>query len=46
MSVSDFVDRIALGSAQTGFPVIGPGGALAGVTGVTRLARVPPGEPG
>ncbi len=33
MSVSDFIDRIALNSAQTGFPVIGPGGSLAGVTG-------------
>jgi Zn-dependent protease len=42
MSVSDFIDRIALNSAQTGFPVIGPGGSLAGVTGISRLARVPP----
>jgi len=42
MSVSDFIDRIALNSAQTRFPVIGPGGSLAGVTGISRLARVPP----
>ena len=42
MSVSDFIDRIVLNSAQTGFPVIGPGGSLAGATGVGRLARVPP----
>ncbi|MGA2831263.1 MAG: hypothetical protein ABSF03_34725, partial [Streptosporangiaceae bacterium] len=41
LTVSDFIDRVALGSAQTEFPVIGPGGSLAGVTGVRRLARVP-----
>ena len=42
LTVSDFIDRVALDSAQTEFPVIGPGGSLAGVTGVRRLARVPP----
>jgi Zn-dependent protease len=42
LSVSDFIDRIVLNSAQIAFPVIGPGGSLAGVTGVGRLARVPP----
>jgi Zn-dependent protease len=42
MSVSDFIDRIALNSAQIAFPVIGPGGSLAGATGLSRLARVPP----
>ena len=42
MSVVGFIDRIALNSAQTAFPVIGPGGSLAGVTGVSRLARVSP----
>jgi len=42
MSVSDFIDRTALNSAQTGFPVIGPGGSLAGVSGISRLARVRP----
>ena len=40
ISVSDFIDRIALNSAQTGFPVIGPGGSQAGVTGISRLARI------
>ena len=33
MSVADFIDWVALKSAQTAFPVIGPGGSLAGVTG-------------
>jgi Zn-dependent protease len=42
MTVSDFAARIALTSDQEGFPVIGPGGSLAGVTGLGRLARVPP----
>lgn len=42
LTVSDFIDRVALDSAQTEFPVVGPGGSLAGVTGVRRLARVPP----
>jgi len=42
MTVADFIDGIALRSAQAGFPVISPGGSLAGVTGVTRLGRVPP----
>jgi Zn-dependent protease len=42
MSVSDFIDRIVLNSAEIAFPVVGPGGSLAGVTGVGRLARVPP----
>jgi hypothetical protein len=46
MSVSDFIDRIALNSAQIAFPVIGPDGSLAGVTGLGRLARGPPGQPG
>jgi Zn-dependent protease len=42
MTVADFIDRIALASAQAGFPVVAPGGSLAGATGVSRLARVPP----
>jgi len=42
MTVADFIDRIALTSAQAGFPVVAPGGSLAGATGVSRLARVPP----
>ena len=42
MTVAGFIDGIALRSAQAGFPVIGPGGSLAGVTGVSRLGRVPP----
>ena len=41
MAVADFIDGIALPSAQAGFPVISPGGSLAGVTGVSKLARVP-----
>jgi len=42
MTVADFIGRIALASAQAGFPVVAPGGSLAGATGVSRLARVPP----
>ena len=42
MTVADFIDSIALGSAQSAFPVISPGGSLAGVTGVSRLGQVPP----
>ena len=42
MTVADFIDRIALTSAQAAFPVVAPGGSLAGATGVSRLARVPP----
>ena len=42
MTVADFTDQIALHSAQAGFPVISPGGSLAGVTGVSRLGRIPP----
>jgi hypothetical protein len=42
MTVADFIDRIALTSAQAGFPVVAPGGSLAGATGVSRLVRVPP----
>ena len=42
MTVASFIDQIALHSAQAGFPVISPGGSLAGVTGVSKLARVPP----
>ena len=41
MTVAGFIDGIALHSAQAGFPVISPGGSLAGVTGVSKLARVP-----
>jgi Zn-dependent protease len=41
MTVAGFIDQIALRSAQAGFPVISPGGSLAGVTGVSKLARVP-----
>jgi hypothetical protein len=42
MTVADFIDQIALHPAQAGFPVISPDGSLAGVTGVTRLGRIPP----
>jgi len=42
MSAADFIDRVALTSDQDEFPVIGPDGSLAGVTGVSRLARIPP----
>jgi Peptidase family M50 len=42
MTIADFIDQIALHSAQAGFPVISPGGSLVGVTGVSKLARVPP----
>jgi Zn-dependent protease len=42
MTVADFIDQIALRSAQAGFPVISPGGSLAGVTAVSRLGRIPP----
>jgi Zn-dependent protease len=41
MTVAGFIDQIALRPAQAGFPVISPGGSLAGVTGVSKLARVP-----
>jgi len=41
MTVASFIDSIALHSAQAGFPVISPSGSLAGVTGVSRLGRVP-----
>jgi Zn-dependent protease len=42
MSISDFIDQVALRSAQSEFPVIGPDGSLAGVTTVGRLTRIPP----
>jgi hypothetical protein len=42
MTVAGFIDQIALHSAQAGFPVISPGGSLAGVTGLSRLGRIPP----
>ena len=42
MSVSGFIDQVALKSDQSEFPVIGPDGSLAGVTGISRLARIPP----
>ena len=41
MSVSGFIDQVALKSDQGEFPVIGPDGSLAGVTEVGRLARIP-----
>jgi len=41
MTVADFIDQIVLHSAQAEVPVISPGGSLAGVTGVSKLARVP-----
>ena len=37
MTVAGFIDQIALHSAQAGFPVISPGGSLAGATGLSRL---------
>ena len=42
MSVADFIERVAAGSAQSVFPVIGPGGCVAGVTSLDLLGRVPP----
>ena len=42
MTVTDFVDRVAMHSSQAVFPVIGFDGAVAGVTGVDLLSRVPP----
>ena len=42
MTVAGFIDQIALHSAQAGFPVISPGGSLAGATGVSRLGQIPP----
>lgn len=41
MSVSDFVDRVALHSAQTVFPVIGFDGALIGIVHLDMLGRLP-----
>ena len=41
MSAANFIDRVALTSDQDEFPVIGADGSLAGVTGVSRLARIP-----
>ena len=41
MTVAGFIDQIALHSAQAGFPVISPGGSLAGATGVSRLGQIP-----
>jgi len=43
MTVADFVAWVVLDSSQTGFPVVGPGGSLAGVTETGRLERIPPG---
>ena len=42
MTVADFIDGVALRSAQAGFPVISPGGSLAGVIGLSSLGRIPP----
>jgi Zn-dependent protease len=42
MSVSDFIDRVALHSTQNIFPVVGIDGALVGVVELAALGRVPP----
>ncbi len=42
MTVSGFIDQVVMKSGQSEFPVIGPDGSLAGVTGVSGLARIPP----
>jgi Zn-dependent protease len=41
MTVAEFIDRVAVYSAQTAFPVTGPGGSIAGVTTLDLLGRVP-----
>ena len=41
MYVADFTDRVALASRQTVFPIVGPGGNLAGVVFAETLARIP-----
>ena len=43
-SVSEFVGRAAARSRQDVFPVVGPGGDLAGVVLASQLARVPAGD--
>jgi hypothetical protein len=42
-SVSEFAGRAAARSRQDAFPVVGPGGDLAGVVLASQLARVPAG---
>lgn len=44
MSVADFIERVATRSSQSVFPVVGFDGAVAGVTGLQLLGRVPPAE--
>lgn len=41
MTVTDFIAHVGLRSAQSVFPVIGPGGALEGVVLMSALSRVP-----
>ena len=41
ISVSDFIDQVAMHSAQMVFPVVGADGALIGVVGLSRLGRLP-----
>jgi Zn-dependent protease len=41
ISVADFIDRVALDSAQSVFPVVGLDGTLIGVAGLDRLCRLP-----
>ena len=41
ITVGDFIDRVALHSPQTVFPVVGADGALIGIVGLDRLSRVP-----
>jgi Zn-dependent protease len=43
-SVSEFIGRAAARSRQDAFPVVGPGGDLAGVVLASQLARVPAGD--
>jgi Zn-dependent protease len=41
MSVSAFVEQVALRSDQSEFPVVGPDMLLAGVVGISGLTRIP-----
>lgn len=42
MSVADFIERVAIHSTQSVFPVIDVNGSVAGVTSTELLSRVPP----
>lgn len=40
LTAAEFIRQLGTRSAQTAFPVIGPGGGLTGIVTVTRLSRV------